>query len=86
MDIKNIIKEYLKDSEIDNYSNGLIISSNNDEVLISGSKLDLIELCDYILSIALEEKDNHIHLDNLSLISDKSNIKELVIEKVNNDR
>ena len=85
MEIKNIIKDYLKEEKYNN-SNGLSISYNNNEVLISGSKLDLIELCNYILNVALEKESSHIHLDNLSLISDKSNIKELIIQRINNDR
>lgn len=63
-------------------SNGLKISFENDELLIKGKKEDLKELSDYILDIvSSKEENNHIHLDDLTIIDDESNIKNIIIEK-----
>lgn len=63
-------------------NDGLIISEDNKEVLVKGSKEDLLELANYIKGVALsnEEKD-HIHLDDLTLLSKDSEIKQIIIEK-----
>lgn len=55
----------------------------NDEIIIKGSREELLELVEYINKIANspQEKD-HIHLDDLTLISKESNIKNLIIEKI----
>ena len=78
------INKYLEDNNYNlesNDSDGLKINLDN-ELLIKGTKNDLIELSEYILNIALSDNEkDHIHLDELSLISDESNIKELIIEK-----
>ena len=74
----------VKESNIDlsNNSLGLKISLDNNELLIKGSKLDLIELADYINSVALSEKEkDHLHIDDLTLIDSNSSIKNLIIEK-----
>ena len=80
-----MIQEYLKNNNYDLTSSkpdGIKIILNDEELLIKGSKLDLIELADYIVSIAIsKEKPNHIHLDELSLINNKSQVKQLIIEK-----
>lgn len=55
----------------------------NDELVIKGNKEDLLELVNYIKDIANSnnEKD-HLHLDDLTIISKESNIKNLIIEKI----
>lgn len=81
---KNIVLDYIEKNNIvvDSNSNGIKISKTNDEVIIKGSELDLIELADYLVSVALSDNEkDHIHLDDLSLISNDSEIKELIIEK-----
>ncbi len=80
---KNIINNYLQDNGYDlssKDSNDIKVSINNNEVTITGSKNNLIELADYIVSLALSnnEKD-HIHIDDLTLLSSDS--VELIIEK-----
>ena len=50
------------------------------EVLIKGNKEDLLELSKQINEIATSD-NNHIHLDELTIISSNSPIKELIIEK-----
>ncbi len=87
MENKNIIKKYLEENNynFNDKSNGINIDTNNNEVLIKGNTNDLIELADYILSIALSQNNNdHIHLDDLTIIDNNSKIKELIIEKDNN--
>ena len=55
------------------------------EVLIKGNKEDLLELSKQIKEIATSENTNdHIHLDELTIISSNSPIKELIIEKEEN--
>ncbi len=84
METKNIIKNYLKENKYNLKENqeGININYDKNEVLIKGSELDLIELADYIISVALSEsKKDHIHLDDLTLINKNSEIKELIIEK-----
>ena len=80
-----MIQEYLKNNNNDLTSSkpdGIKIILNDEELLIKGSKLDLIELADYILDIALSKQEkNHLHLDTLSLLNKDSNVKELIIEK-----
>ena len=80
----NVIFNYLKDRgyKLDDDYSLLDISSNKDEVVIKGSQIDLIELADYIVSVALSDNDtDHLHLDDLTLINKNSNIKNLIIEK-----
>ena len=63
---------------------GIKINLNDNELIIKGSKLDLIELSDYIKRIALSNNENdHIHLDELTLINKDSLINNLIIEKEN---
>ena len=61
---------------------GLKISNNNEEILISGTKDDLKELIEYInMIINSKNETDHIHIDEFTLISNNSNIKNLIIEK-----
>ncbi len=54
----------------------------NKELLIKGDKDDLQELSDYIKKVALSNyNSDHLHLDELTLISNDSPIKNLIIEK-----
>ena len=78
MERKNILKKYITEES----NNGIIINTNNNELVIKGNKTDLIELADYIVDIALSDnKKDHIHIDENILISNESEIKELIIEK-----
>lgn len=83
METKEIIKKYLKEkNHLKETGKGIDISNYKNEILIKGSELDLIELADYIISVALSDnKQDHIHLDDLTLINKNSEIKELIIEK-----
>lgn len=61
---------------------GISVNVSNNDVVISGSRSDLVELADYIVGVALSSKDNdHVHIDDLTLINDKSCITNLIIEK-----
>ena len=61
---------------------GINIITSDNEVVIKGNKENLLELAKYITDIANSDTDNdHIHLDDLTIIDKNSNIKELIIEK-----
>ena len=63
-------------------NDGINITISDNEVLIKGNKEDLLALAKYITDIANSNTDNdHIHLDDLTIIDKNSNIKELIIEK-----
>ncbi len=81
----NIILDYLKEKDFDLSSSdlpGITISLDNNELVIKGSKLDLIELANYIVNLALSNNNrDHIHIDDLTLIDKDSKINSLIIEK-----
>lgn len=86
MENKNIIYNYLKKKgynlKEDPVSDGMNIVLNDTEVVIKGTKLDLIELADLIISVALlGEAGSHVHIDDLTLLSVDSAIEDLIIEK-----
>ena len=83
MERLNIIHNYLEKEKIDiGQSSGLDISVFDDSILIKGSKYDLVELSEMILSVALsEENSDHLHIDDLILVREDSTVGELVIEK-----
>ena len=83
MERLNIIHNYLEKEKIDiGQSSGLDISVFDDSILIKGSKYDLVELSEMILSVALsEENSDHLHIDDLTLVREDSTVGELVIEK-----
>ena len=67
-----------------NNNSGIKISLDNNELVIKGNKDDLLELASYITTVAASNNDNdHLHLDTSTLIDDKSNIDNLIIEKEN---
>ena len=61
--------------------NGIQIYSNDKEVVLKGTKDDLLELSEYINKVASEENNTHLHLDDMTLISKNSVIDNLIIEK-----
>ena len=81
---KNIIKEIIKETDNDKETmTGIEIENNNNEIIIKGDKNSLLELADYIISVSLSNTSNaHVHLDELTIINEKSNIKNLIIEKI----
>ena len=84
MEIKYSITNYFEKNNLfkDNRSDGIIIKNENNIITIDGSQRDLIELADIIVNLAIsKENKNHIHIDDLTLISTKSEIKEIIIEK-----
>lgn len=64
-----------------NNMNGLIIQVNNGILEIKGDSADLKELSRIIKEIGDSPTNNHIHLDGLTIIDEKSFIKEVIIEK-----
>ena len=59
------------------------IKYSDNEVLITGSKDELLELAEYITKVANSnnEKD-HLHLDDLTIVDKDSEVKNLIIEKI----
>lgn len=83
MKIVSLLEQF-KEKGLEATSEGISINNDNNELLLKGSKEDLIELANYILNVALSETDNdHLHLDNSTIINEYSSIKELIIEKDN---
>ena len=81
IDLFKIIKDNNYEIEESN-SNGLNICNYDNEITIKGDKTDLIDLANYIVNIALSDNDSdHIHLDELTIIDNNSEIKNLIIEK-----
>ena len=69
---------YLFDSE---EKNGLLINVDSNNLIIKGKSRDLVELADILVSLSKSKDNNHIHLDNLTLVNNNSLIKEIIIEK-----
>ena len=66
----------------DDKMNGIIIKQEKKEILIKGTKEDLLDLANTITTIAnSKEKQDHIHIDKYTLLDNNSEIKELIIEK-----
>jgi len=63
-------------------NDGIEIKTEKEEIIIKGTKEELLELSSYIEKIANSklEKD-HIHLGIETLLNEKSDIKEIIIEK-----
>ena len=84
--MKKILFDYLKEEKYNlasSKSNGISLNINHGELLIKGSKIDLIELANYILNVAISKEENdHLHLDDMTLLNDSSMIKNLIIKKI----
>ena len=62
----------------------MVVSNNNNTITITGDSIDLEEL-NRLITMLLESKNkiDHIHIDDLTLLSEDSEVKELIIEKNN---
>ncbi len=79
-----MLYDFLKEKgyEIDNKCNGININYDNNDLVIKGNKYDLIELANYIINVAISNNvKDHLHLDDLTIINEESNIKNMIIEK-----
>lgn len=90
MEIKQIVEEILKQNNIhipaDNNPEGLRIKLDREDLVIKGSSNDLLELANYLINMALSNiKGNHLHIDDLTILSSSSEIRSLIIEKVQRD-
>ena len=85
MNIDYKITKYFLDNNLfnNNESNGLLLKIEANNLIIEGNSRDLVELADILVSISKNKDNTHIHLDELSLISNNSDIKEIIIEKNN---
>jgi len=55
------------------------LKASDNDIVITGNRLELIMLADYILNVALADVDGwHIHLDEINFFDESS--KELIIE------
>ena len=82
--MQQLIYEYLHKSDLLQTSNNDLANNSikvtNDEVVLTGNKLGLIILADYIVNIALSDIGSHIHLDldNFFDIADSQLVIELI--------
>ena len=84
MENKYYITDYFEKNNLfdSNDSKGLIIKNDSKTIQIIGSSRDLIELADHLVNVAIS-KNEHIHIDDLTLINKESDYKEIIIEKDN---
>lgn len=66
-----------------NEEDGLMISLKDNTLIISGNPDNLIELSDLLVSLALSgnQTGQHWHVDKISLVSEKSEISEMIITR-----
>lgn len=88
MKIDYKITEYFEKNNL--FSNdvreGLKVKAISDSLSITGSSRDLIELADLLVNVALSQtKGAHLHIDELTLINNNSDFKEIIIEKISKD-
>lgn len=84
--MKKLVFEYLveknliKDMEGGHAKNSIKVCNNN-EVVLSGNRLGLIELADYILNVALSDLEGyHIHLDESNFF-DETNLELIILKQ-----
>ncbi len=83
MNIDYEITRYFDDNNLfdSNEKDGLMISTDSNSLIIKGNSRDLVELADILISLSKSKDNNHIHLDDLTLINKDSLIKDIIIEK-----
>ncbi|MEE3343382.1 MAG: hypothetical protein VZS44_04775 [Bacilli bacterium] len=88
MKIEYNITKYFENNNLfdDTISDGLkILKDENDNILITGSSVDLVNLADILVNVAMDKGENpHIHIDDLTLLDKNSDYKEIIIEKISN--
>ncbi len=64
-------------------STGLSLELENNSLVLKGSAIDLIEFADLLIALAIsgEDKGQHFHIDNLTLIDNNSKISEVVLQR-----
>lgn len=82
--MNQLIRDFLNRQNILCFKEGDIatndLKNTDGEVVLSGNKLGLIMLADYILNIALSENGAHIHLDKDNFFDNSD--QQLIIELV----
>ena len=81
--MNQFIFDYLKEKgiigSIENNHGKISLKNSDNDVIIAGSRLELIMLADYVLNAALADFDGwHIHLDELNFFDEAD--KQLVVE------
>ncbi len=81
--VSNVLQEMGKFPATESDESGLKIQVSNNEAVISGSPLDLIELADLLVSLALSGANfgQHWHIDDCTLLDKDSDINELVLTR-----
>ena len=64
-------------------SEGLKVKIESKTLLITGDSRDLTEFADLLVNVAKNKEENHIHIDNLTLLDKTSDVNEIIIEKEN---
>ena len=65
--------------------NGLLVKKNSNSLVITGDSTDLQELNGLISTlIESNNKNNHIHIDDLTILNNDSDFNEIIIEKNDN--
>jgi len=76
----NLLKEknFIKDEDVIAYNE---VNAEANEVIIKGNKLGLVQLADYLVQIAISDKDSHhIHLDGDNYF-DKANCEMIIVKE-----
>ena len=82
LEYRNLKNENLYPSE-NIVSTGLSLELENNSLVLKGSAIDLIEFADLLIALAIsgEDKGQHFHIDNLTLIDNNSKISEVVLQR-----
>ena len=85
MNIEYKITDYFNENNLfdSDVNNGLLLKMDSKNLIIQGNSRDLVELADVLISISKSDGNNHVHLDDLTLINKDSSISEIIIDKVN---
>jgi len=80
--MRQLIFDYLEEKgiieSIKNDHGAISLKASDKDIVVSGNRLELIMLADYILNVALADFDGyHVHLDELNLFDEVS--KELIV-------
>ena len=72
-------KNLIKDNEKIAYNE---VNIEEDAVIIKGNKVGLIQLADYLVQIAISDKEYcHVHLDNSNFF-DRANCEIIIVKNV----
>ena len=81
--VSSFLREKGRYPEPENGEEGLRLSLDRRRLLLQGSPADLIDLADLLVALALsgEERGQHWHIDELTLMDPASEIPELILAR-----